>query len=310
MTRRNYIKLLSAFPAALFLKLPEKSRINEKNIQIEVNSSQKTRDKFNDTIDKALENEWVSLDIGELIGKIGMEFLGVSYAAGTLENKGPEVCSINLHGLDCVTFYENTLCMARILKKGKSSFENLVEEITYTRYRGGVLDGYVSRLHYTSDWIYDNVKKGVVSNITENIGGEPYLVKVSFMSENPQYYDKLKGHPERVKKIAEIEKEINSRKQYYIKQENIKEAEKYLQTGDIIAFTTTKKGLDYSHTGLAYRDDFGSLRLLHASTSEDKVILDENLHIYTNSVKIHTGITVARPLEPKTGEKGIDRESK
>lgn len=67
---------------------------------------------------------------------------------------------MNLTGLDCVTFFENVLDMARIFRQGKYEFDDLLAAVTHTRYRGGKLDGYLSRLHYTADWIHDNVAKG------------------------------------------------------------------------------------------------------------------------------------------------------
>jgi hypothetical protein len=199
-------------------------------------------------------------------------------------------------------FFENMLCISRILKQDKTSFDDFKAELTFTRYREGVLTDYTSRLHYTSDWIYDNEKKKVVRNITKEIGGEELPLKVSFMSKNPNYYQALKEFPEFIKKIAMTEKEINKRKHWYIPQRKIKDAQKHIQTGDIIAFATDEEGLDYGHTGLANRDERGKIRLLHASQLKKKVILDTELHEYTQSIEAHTGITLARPLDIKNVE--------
>jgi len=96
-----------------------------------------------------------------------------------------------------------------------------------------------------------------------------------------------------------LEKEINKRKHWYIPKSKIREAQKHIQTGDIIALATDKEGLDYGHTGLAYRDERGKIRLLHASQKKKKVLLDTELYEYTQSIETHIGITVARPLEVK-----------
>jgi hypothetical protein len=191
------------------------------------------------------------------------------------------------------------LCISRILKKDKTSFDDFKAELTFTRYREGILTDYTSRLHYTSDWIYDNEKKKVVRNITKEIGGEELPLKVSFMSKNPQYYQALQEFPEFIKIMALLEKEISTRKHWHIPKNKIKEAQKHIQTGDIIAFATDKEGLDYGHTGLAYRDDRGKIRLLHASQQKKKVLLDTELHEYTQTIETHTGITLVRPLEVK-----------
>ncbi len=258
---------------------------------------EKTREVFSRIIQKAQKEDWPSFPIGECMGKIATLFIGTEYVGGTLEGKGPEICRVDLTGLDCVTFFENVLCLARILKKSKTSFDDFLAELTFTRYRKGVLTDYTSRLHYTSDWIHDNEEKRVVKNVTEELGGEVYSVRVSFMSENPGYYQALREFPEFIETIAGIEKEINDRKHWYIPLRKIKSIHKRLQTGDIIAVATNKKGLDYSHTGLVFRDEKNKIRFLHASSAKKKVLLDTQLHKYIKSVETHIGITVARPLE-------------
>jgi len=51
------------------------------------------------------ERAWRELPIGERIGAIGMALRQTPYVAATLElYEDREVCSVNLRGLDCVTF--------------------------------------------------------------------------------------------------------------------------------------------------------------------------------------------------------------
>jgi len=233
------------------------------------------------------------------MGNIGKLVIGTKHVGGTLEGKGAEICRVNLTGLDCVTFLENVLCLARIIKKGKTTFDNFKAELIFTRYRGGKLTDYTSRLHYTSDWIYDNEKKKVVRNITKEIGGENFPVKVFFMSKNSHLYQALNEFPGFIETIAKIEREINKRPHWYIPQARVKEAQEYIQTGDIIALATKKEGLDFAHTGLAYKDNKGKIRFLHASQSVGEVILDKELFEYLHIAKTHIGITVARPLAVK-----------
>ncbi|UCC39887.1 MAG: DUF1460 domain-containing protein, partial [Candidatus Aminicenantes bacterium] len=216
-----------------------------------------------------------------------------------IEGEGPEICRIDLTGLDCVTFFENVLCIARIIKKRKTTFDDFKAEVTFTRYRGGMLTDYTSRLHYTSDWIYDNEKKKVVKNITKDIGGEKHPVKIFFMSKNPHFYQALNEFPEFIETMAKIEREISSRQHWYIPRGKVEEAQKSIQTGDIIALATKKEGLDFAHTGLAYKNARGKLRLLHASQNEGEVILDKELFEYLRLANTHPGIAVARPLEVK-----------
>lgn len=300
MRRREFIQSAALLGGSFFLKKeplflnPWKLNGNSMNLQ---EKEAETREVFSRIIQKALKEGWASLPIGECMGKIATLFIGTDYVGGTLEGKGPEICRVDLTGLDCVTFFENVLCMARILKKAKTSFDDFLAELTYTRYRKGILTDYTSRLHYTSDWIHDNEEKKVVKNLTKELGGKNYSVRVSFMSGNPGYYPALREFPEFIETIAEIEKEINKRKHWYIPRKGIKSVQRRLRTGDIIAVATNKEGLDYSHTGLVFRDEKNKIRFLHASSAKKKVLLDTQLYKYIKSVETHIGITVARPLE-------------
>ena len=56
-------------------------------------------------------------------------------------------------------------------------------------------------------------------------------------------------------------------------------------------------GLDCAHSGVCYRDEAGVPRLLHASTARNAVVLDEDLATYVASVRTHSGVMVARPIE-------------
>lgn len=299
MNRREFVRSAAVLGISLSLRPSPPYFIpsnQNKNIPNDQAKEQETREIFTWLIQCMLEEGWASLPIGQCMGKIASLFIGTDYVGGTIEGEGPEVCRVDLTGLDCVTFFENVLCLARILKKGKTSFDDFIQELTFTRYRKGILIDYPSRLHYTSDWIHDNEEKNVVKNITRELGGEDFPVRVSFMSENPAYYLSLIEYPEFIKTIAEIEQEINRRDHWCIPREKIKKAQKHLQTGDIIAVATNKKGLDYSHTGLIMQDKKGRIRFLHASSAKDTVLLDTELYKYIRSVNTHIGITVARPL--------------
>src|SRR3989475_7176591 len=106
------------------------------------------------------ERAWSELPIGERIGAIGMALRQTPYVAATLElYEDREVCSVNLRGLDCVTFFESSLAFARMLRRGGRTPEALLAEVIFTRYRGGRLTDYLSRLHYLSDWFFDNAHK-------------------------------------------------------------------------------------------------------------------------------------------------------
>lgn len=248
------------------------------------------------------QNHWEQLPIGELMGKVGELFITTDYVGGTLEGPGPEMCRVFYDKLDCVTYFELVLALSRSIKAGCWLESDVVTEVTRTRYRSGILDGYLSRLHYTSEWISDNVTKGIVANVTQD---DPNAVvfqnTVNFMSTHPQYYGPLKEDPDKVRRIREIEERINATTRWFVRKEKIASFEPRLQTGDIVAVATSKSGLDYAHTGMINVDAEGRRRFMHASTTAKKVVLDDTISNYVNSVKAHTGITVVRPLEPTTG---------
>lgn len=251
--------------------------------------------KFTLAVDKSLNQK----PINEVVAEIGKSFLNTEYVAHTLEKEGDEQLVINLTGLDCTTFLETSLTFARCIKKGKTSFQDYQNELTFIRYRDGKLDKYPSRLHYFSDWIYNNQQKGIVKDITEEIGGKPIRFKVNFMSENPKFYKQLQDNPAFIPIIKKQEEEINSRQYYYIPENDIEKVESKIQSGDIIALTTSDKGLDIGHVGIALKMDDGRIHFLHAPLVGSKVQITETpLSDYAKKIKKHTGIIVLRVLEP------------
>ncbi|MGH2574385.1 MAG: N-acetylmuramoyl-L-alanine amidase-like domain-containing protein, partial [Ignavibacteria bacterium] len=236
----------------------------------------------------------------EAISAVGKSFIGTEYVGNTLEvNPTSEKLVINLTGLDCVTFVENCLTFARCLKDNRTSFEDYKKELEKIRYRDGIIDGYVSRLHYFTDWIYNNQEKEIVKDITQEIGGVVYDKKINFMSTHPKSYKKLsvKNNLEQIKNTEEA---INSRNYYYIPKDNISPIYDSLQTGDIIGTTTNIPGLDVTHTGFVYKKEDGGTYFMHASLKNKQVIISDNsLADYVGEDSKKTGIIIARPQEVK-----------
>ena len=245
----------------------------------------------------------VSLSLGkkpirEVIVAMGRTFLGTDYEAHALEVPGEERLVVNMSGLDCVSFYENALVLARCIKLNRTTFDDFKQQLQLIRYRGGVIDGYLSRLHYTTDYIFDNVKKGVWRDVTSEIGGVPYENTVSFMSTHPENYRQLKEDPSLVAGIKKMEEEVSQRKKFYIPKNNVEAMKVKILSGDILGITTDIEGLDTSHTGIAVRED-GELRLMHAPIAGSRVqITEKTLVDYLAGNKRQTGIIVARALEP------------
>jgi hypothetical protein len=257
------------------------------------------RSAFDKLMKLARDRKLATKPIGVAMGEIGLALRGTPYVGSTLElSEDREFCSINLNGLDCVTFFESALDFARMLRKGGHTPADMMKQVTYTRYRDGRIRDYVSRLHYTCDWFYDNEAKGVVRGITRELeGAERFTKTINFMSTHVDAYRQLKANPKLVPEIVEVENRINARSMYYVPKEKVKAIEPKLKTGDIIGITTSIAGIDCSHTGLCYRDSTGLLRYLHASSTHKQVWLDDELSAYLMSVSKHTGIMVVRPVQ-------------
>lgn len=234
-------------------------------------------------------------ELNAVISKVASSFTGTDYVGFTLETDGPEVLTVNFRGLDCTTFLETAVTVARTCADGKDSFEEYLQKLEEIRYRGGKLNGYPSRLHYFSDWIYDNVKKGIIKDISREIGGEKIVFNVSFMGNNPKLYMMLKGNDEFLKQIKQQEKEIAAREYYYIPNSRIKDVQDKIMSGDLIGIVTSVEGLDISHTGFAYRGDDNVLKFLHAPMAGKKVeITKKPLADYIPAIQKSKGIVVLR----------------
>ncbi len=110
----------------------------------------------------------------DLITGTGSQFLGAPYEPDTLESECPEDLVVNLRAFDCVTFVENAVVLAGLIRAGKTGFADYLAALERIRYRRGRRDGYPSRLHYFTDWLYDNGRKGLIRDITREIGGAPF----------------------------------------------------------------------------------------------------------------------------------------
>lgn len=237
-------------------------------------------------------------DMGRTMIEIGTFFEGKPYVGGTLEQKGEESLVLNLDAFDCFTFNENVLALAFTLQQG-GGLEDYKHNLQALRYRGGVIDGYPSRLHYTVDWAYDNVSQGFLKDVTAEIGGVPYEKTINFMTANRHYYDALKEDDAAWSRMKQIETAINERSYSYIPKEKVAALEAGIQDGDFIAITTKVEGLDVSHVGLAVRGEDGRVYMLHAGLKHKRVeVTDTPLADYLAGNKSQTGIMVFRPLKP------------
>jgi hypothetical protein len=235
-----------------------------------------------------------NLPTGELMLKIGNDFKGTPYVGKTLDLTNEENLVVNLRELDCTTFVENCLVIARTIKSGKPTFDTFVSELEKIRYRNGLLNGYISRLHYFGEWILNNAEKGIIEDMSAKIGGSKCSVVVNFMSTHPDSYPQLKANPALIKEIRQIEIQVSAKQFFFIPREKIAIHENEILDGDIVAFVTKIPGLDVSHIGILFKKD-GRVFLLNASLSGGKVETTKvPLADYLKDSKNITGIFVVR----------------
>jgi hypothetical protein len=261
--------------------------------------SDSTKVIYDRIIKKAELQKVDTLETGNLVVWVALNFQGTPYVGGTLEKCDKETCVVDFTGLDCVTFTENVLALARSIKKHKTNFKDFIKELTYIRYRKGIIKDYSSRLHYSSEWIYDGITKKLFVDKGPDLSALPIKFNCHFMTKNPQYYpDVLKKSEKMLKRIAEKEEFINEQTFYFVPKEKIAEIENKLENGDIILITSNKPGLDYNHLGIVYTDSTGQKVLLHASSKLKKVIMSDVISQYILSGSANTGISIMKPIEP------------
>jgi hypothetical protein len=249
---------------------------------------------FEVLIERARRDGVTDRPFGPRITGFGRLFLGLPYVAHTLDLPGPEQLVVNLKELDCVTLVENALAFAMVADEPR--YDEFLRALALIRYRGGQLEGYTSRLHYFTDWIADNERKGLLRDITRELGGVPATRRIEFMSSNRDAYRQLRENPALVDSIRQIEATLNDGAWYWIPQDRIDEVAEGIQEGDIIGITTAIAGLDVSHTGLATWVD-GRLHLLHAPDVGHPVeISAQPLGEKIRTSRLQTGIVVARAI--------------
>lgn len=232
--------------------------------------------------------------IGVIMQALGETLLETPYEAGTLDRNEEETLVVGFGGFDCVTFVESMLAMARGVRAGAYDYATFTRHLEEQRYRDGRLNGYCSRLHYFTEWIDNNARRGIVEPLTEALGGDPFDKTLTFMSEHRASYPLLARNDSLFAELQLIERDLADLRLFYIPEHRIREVYPRLQAGDIVALATDIEGLDVTHTGLVYDFGDGRIGLLHASTSAG-VTISPDLQAYVENNKRQIGIIVSRP---------------
>jgi hypothetical protein len=259
------------------------------------------------TLEWAWSQDLDLLPVGEVAAILGATFVGAPYVPGTLEVPGPEGLVVNLTEFDCVTFVEHILVLARLtveagaeLLDDEEVFRNRYRgALTGLRYRGGILDGYPSRLHYFSEWLGDAEAKGWVRRVTADLGGIRDQRPIHFMSSNPHAYRQLAEDPSLVQAVRRTEERISAEPRYFIPEDRIAAVAREIRNGDVIGAVSTVDGLDIAHTGIAFWHG-DRLHLLHAPLVGESVEISARpLAERIQRIGSQKGIMVARPLDAR-----------
>jgi hypothetical protein len=258
--------------------------------------------KFQSIVAKAMQAGWGKLAMPQRMGLIAMEFKGTPYVGYTLEiDDHIEAPSVNCNGLDCWTFFEVVMGMARMLERPRAAYtpEDLLAEIRWTRYRAGICTGsYLQRIHYLNEWWFDNEARGNIIDLTKAWGVHKPLAgrESREMTKLWKSYRYLKNNPGLRPKMAELEAEISSLPVFYIPKEAVPKIEAKIQTGDILGIVTKHQGGVCSHVGLAIRSASGQTQIMHASSNFKRVVNEGRVSDYLQTYTAHLGLMIARPL--------------
>lgn len=203
--------------------------------------------------------------------------LGTPYAAHTLEGQ-TEVLTVRLDSLDCTTFAETVLALAQTAGERRHSWRDFVFNLRRLRYRGGVVDGYASRLHYIADWAVDNVHRGNLTDASTSFPRVNHkIMNIDFMSRHRNRYPAL-ADSANYARIRAMEGGYRNHRFPYVKSSDlgVRAVRDAFHSGDVVALVASSvPGLDVTHMGVVVRQPDGSLHLLHASMSQGRVTLEE-----------------------------------
>jgi hypothetical protein len=259
------------------------------------------QDETDETLEAWLEDGlryWRQVqEVPALIAWYAERQLGIDYKAGLLDEPDEEQLVVTLEGSDCVIYVETSLALAMTTLQGRQTADAFRDNLTFLRYRDGEVDGYMSRLHYFSDWLLTNRDKGLLAMLFQD-EDLPVMDPVHFMSDNRDSYRHLAANDELYEEKRRVEALLSERKLRYIPQERIPDYEAHFRTGDILAFVTTIEGLDVTHTALVKVDD-GRAGFYHASTTGAVIIDPGTIYEYTKNRRNVNGIVVARLQSPQ-----------
>jgi len=235
---------------------------------------------------------------GALVARAAMAQLGRPYL-DLPAPAGPERMEIRMRDFQCVSLVESSLAIARCVTLGETDAACFVREVEGFRYRDGTLGGFASKLHYFSEWMTDNAHRGRLRELSSELGGRPTATTYDFMTRHRGRYAPM-AEADVFAAIEKVERDLTTQPlPVVVGRDAVKAAQSRLETGDVLALTGTRPGLIVSHAALVFVDPKGVRHLLHASSTQHKVVVQtEDIASYVLRRPERTGFMAARPLPP------------
>jgi cell wall-associated NlpC family hydrolase len=205
---------------------------------------------------------------GGRIDVLSRHFVGHSYEPNPLIGSADtaELFTASLDGFDCVTYIETVVALARA-----SDVDDFIEWLQQIRYERGVIQ-WERRNHYMTGWIRNNVRVGIIRPVS--MPGVRLVSRKRVLNVVPG----LAPQRTRVKCVPKAA---------------VPRLERYLDSGDLIFFASTRKNLDVFHAGIIVRDG-KKIFMRHASRSQGGVV-EQELREFLKANRM-AGIIVVRPL--------------
>lgn len=215
---------------------------------------------------------------------IAERFYGLPYASHALSKENPEKFVVDFSGFDCVTFVENVWSLFR--SKGIDSiFLRELEQIRYARKP----ISYENRNHYLSASFLQMEDRGLFKQVIPPSFRVLAVKKVEFLSRFLSPKKMMIVLPA----IQKMENDLVP--MTYVPSASFSQVTSFLQSGDIIAFVSKRKDLDYQHVGFI-RQQKGQFYLVHASQDRRKVCQSvESISVYLKNHPSMIGFNVFRP---------------
>jgi hypothetical protein len=264
--------------------------------------SRQSQLRFKQILQRGFAFQQAQPPFNQLLLFVARNLMGTPYRANTLEQQDFNEARLilNLEAVDCVTFVENALVLARMIRLGQQEPEKLAEHIETIRYRGGKRAGYGSRLHYFSEWLTDGETKGWLRLIPGPDSERKSLHRLSdrISSRAP---DPIRNN------LRQTESSLSMVPlRFYSCRHRMDSLLKLLQPGDILGFVSPHPDLDITHVGFAIplpahgEKADTAWHLLNAPAPGQKVKispyrLQDACTVYQKSL---AGFILARPVEP------------